>query len=274
MALWKFNDTITAEGLRDTSGSTMDLTDTTYQIKVSSVFGGINNQEYNDVFIYPGFDYGIQVIIVDNNHEQLDVVYGTFDNEIIFNYLTNQTFDITSIGENVRPWLEANATCLEEAPTGEYLEITYNGKTYTISAGQKITFKGGKTMQGDIAVKVVQGEEEEPEEKYYIASGVHYAKSFNANTGYGLYNMLDHEADISFTSNNKSYSKMRIENLSGFQHFYYDTTNVYAFNGDQWYWTNTAYKHIQITADTEVSKEFYDDFYAIFEKISGSGGSD
>lgn len=60
-------------------------------------------------------------------------------------------------------WLETYGVCTSggepEAPS-EHIEITYGGKTYTITAGQTITFNcKGKTMQDDIGVKVVEAEE-------------------------------------------------------------------------------------------------------------------
>lgn len=41
----------------------------------------------------------------------------------------------------------------------EQIEITYADKVFKLSAGQKITFKGGKVMQSDIGVKAVEAEE-------------------------------------------------------------------------------------------------------------------
>lgn len=83
----------------------------------------------------------------------------------------------------------------------EQIEITYSDKVFKLSAGQKITFKGGKVMQGDIAVKVVQAKESEMitvrledstgifEGEYTIPKGsradilMEYNSYFNYNSG-------------------------------------------------------------------------------------------
>lgn len=168
MALWKFNSTITAEGLNpqlaeDAILGGQDIANHIIAVGDIVVDGTMVTLNDNDVIV--------PALIIEDDILNLTVGiidYATYDSTtlyyeenygnnsiIIDNNLQNLTLNITSIGENVRPWLEANATCLEEAPTGEYLEITYNGKTYIITAGQKLTFKGGKTMQGDIVVKAI-----------------------------------------------------------------------------------------------------------------------
>lgn len=125
-----------------------------------------------------------------------------------------------------------------EEPT-EHIEVTYADKVFKLSAGQKIVFKGGRVTLADIVAKVVEAEAEAEDELAGTWVFDDEPDIFTSQT----YN-------ISFTSNNQTYSKLSCTYGGEVYFLNYDEMLAY-FNQPSYEasgWEDEAYKTINITS--------------------------
>ena len=115
-----------------------------------------NGQSYSRMWIDGAL--GIEPYLYYGTTIVCNVWMSGWSNEA-YKTITIETDQIVS-DEDFATWFNANYTLQTEETQTETVEITYNGKTITLTAGQKCTFKGGKVMQGDIVAVVSASEEE------------------------------------------------------------------------------------------------------------------
>ena len=166
---------------------TADLTNTTWNIPAGwtaeAGYGKFanplkwNGGDYGGIGIgYAGeFDSGIFDLNSSANTVCVHCNYPPFSDLAPSDAFTLEILDGDSVtNPSLIWWLATNGEMeVEEAPT-EYAAFTYNGKTYTLTVGQKVTFAcEGKIMLDDITM-VINGENEDVTLISFTIDGVSY----------------------------------------------------------------------------------------------------